>query len=73
MTEFTGSERSELDTGDVRDGRSDTPMEMGMERARVVTSIAEETAGVTKFEAIERNQNIKRRMRSEAQATPVTG
>jgi len=70
MTEFRGSERSDLDAGEAGDGRSDAPMDMAMEMATVVTSIAAETAGVTIFEPMERNENGKRRRRSEAPVTP---
>jgi hypothetical protein len=70
MTEFRGSERSDLDAGEAGDGRSDAPMDMAMEMATAATSIAAETAGVTIFEPMERNENGKRRRRSEAPATP---
>jgi hypothetical protein len=41
-----------------------------MEMAMVVTSIAEESAGATIFEPIERNGNIKRKRRIEAMVAP---
>ena len=53
MTEFRGSERSDLDAGEAGDGRSDAPMDMAMEMATAATSIAAETAGVTIFEPME--------------------
>ena len=51
-------------------GRSDTPIHRAMEMATVVTSIASETVGATIFEIMERNENGKRRRRSEAAAAP---
>jgi hypothetical protein len=45
MTEVRGSERSGLDMGGAADGRSNAPMEMAMEMATAVTSIAAETPG----------------------------
>jgi len=70
MTEFRGSERSDLDVGEAGDVKSDAPMDMAMEMATAATSIAAETAGVTIFESMERNKNGKQRRRSEAPATP---
>jgi len=70
MTEFRVSGRSDLDAGEAADGRSDTPMEVAMEMATGVTSIATETAGAPIFEPMERNENGKRRRRSEAPAAP---
>jgi hypothetical protein len=69
MTQFRGSERSDLDVGQAGDGRSDAPIDMALEMATVATSIAAETAGITIFELMERNENGKRRKRSEAPAT----
>jgi hypothetical protein len=61
MSEVRVSERRGLDTGEAADGRSDAPMDMAMEVATAVTSIAA-------LEPMERNQNGKRR-RSEVPAT----
>jgi len=65
MTEVRGSERSGLDTGGAADGRSYIPMDMAMETATWVTSIAVETAGKDTLEPMERNENRKLRRRSE--------
>jgi hypothetical protein len=69
ITEVRVSERRGLDTGEAVDGMSDAPMDMGMEMATVVTSIAAGTAGEAALEPMERNENGKRR-RSEVPATP---
>jgi hypothetical protein len=61
MTEVRVSERRGLDTGEAADGRSDAPMDIAMEVAMAVTSIAA-------LEPTERNENGKRR-RSEVPAT----
>ena len=45
-------------------------MDVAMEMATAATSIAAETAGATIFEPMERNENGKRRRRSEAPAAP---
>jgi hypothetical protein len=71
MTEVKGRERSDLDTGEAGDGRSDAPMDVAMEMATTVTPIAAETTGATIFEPMERNENGKRRRRSEASATAL--
>jgi len=70
MTEARGSERSDLDTGQAGDRRSDAPVDMAMEMTTAATPTAVETAGTTMFEPMERNENGKRRRRSEAPATP---
>ena len=46
-------------------------MDVAMEMATTVTPIATETTGATIFEPMERNENGKRRRRSEAQATSL--
>jgi len=69
MTQVRGSERSDLDTGEAGDGRSDVAMDVVMEMATRPTPIAAETAAATIFEPMERNENRKRRRRSEAKAT----
>jgi len=51
-------------------GRSDVPVDMAMEIATLVTTSATETAGATIFELLKRNENGKRRKRSEAQPAP---
>jgi len=68
MTEVRVSERRGLDTVEGADGRSDVPMDMAMEMAMPVTSIAAGTAGEATFEAMERNENGKWK-RSEVPAT----
>jgi len=68
MTEVRGRERSGLDTGGAADGRSDAPMDMAMEMATAVISIAAVTAGEDTLEPMERNENGKRRWRSEVPA-----
>jgi hypothetical protein len=70
MTEVRGSERSGLGTREAADGWSDAPMDMAMERPTAVTSIAGEAAGATIVEPMVRNENGKRRRRSQALATP---
>jgi hypothetical protein len=70
MTEVRGSERSSLDTGGTGDGWSDAPMDMAMEMATAVTSIATETVGEDRLDLMERNENGQRRSRSEVPAAP---
>jgi hypothetical protein len=69
-TEFRVSRRSELDAGKAENGKSDAPTDVAMEMAMGATSIAPETAGAIIFEPMERNENGKRRRRSEAPASP---
>jgi len=68
MTDVRVSERRGLDTGEAADGRSDAPMDMAMEKATAVTSIAAGNAGEATLELMERNENGKRR-RSQVPAT----
>jgi len=68
MIEATDSGRSELDTGEAGDGRSDAPRDVPMEMATAVTPIAEETTGASIFERMERNEKGMRRWRSETSA-----
>jgi hypothetical protein len=68
MTEVRASERRGLDTGEVAEGRSDAPMDMAMEMATAVKSIAAGTAGETTLQPMERYENGKRR-RSKVPAT----
>ena len=70
ITEFTVSRRSDLDSGEAENGRSDAPMDVAMEMATAATSITAETAGATIFQLMERNKNGKRRRRREAPAAP---
>jgi len=72
-TEARVSARSDRDTGEAGDGRSDAPMAVAMEKAlaTAVTPLAAETAGETIVEPMQRNKNGKRRSRSEAQAIAV--
>ena len=66
MTEFRVSGRSDLDVGEAGNGRSDAPMDVVMDMATAVTSIAAETAGATIFQPMERNEKGQRRRRSKA-------
>ena len=70
MTKASGSERSDLDTGEAGDRRSDAPVDVAMEMTTAGTRTAAETVGATMFEPMERNENGKRRRRSEARVTP---
>jgi len=69
MTKVRGSERSGLDKGEVADWRSNRPMNMAIEMAMAVTSIAAETSGEDTLEPMDRNENGKRRWRSQVPAT----
>jgi len=69
ITEVRGSKRSDLDTGEAGDRRSDAPMDVAMEMATMATPIAAETAGAAIFEPMERNENGERRRMSKAPAT----
>jgi len=64
------SGRCDLDAGEAGNGRSDVLMDVVMEMATAATSIAAETAGATIFEPMGRDNNGKRRRRSEAAAAP---
>jgi len=57
MTEFRVSERSDLDAGEADNGRNNAPINMAMEMATAVTSIAVETESATILEPMERNEN----------------
>jgi len=70
MTEFTVSGKSDLDTGEAGNGRSNAPMDVAMEMAMAATATAAETAGATIFEPMETNENRKQRNRSEDRAAP---
>jgi hypothetical protein len=70
ITEFRVSGRSDMDAGQAENGRSDSPVDGAMEMATAAKSIVTETAGATIFEPMERNENGKRRGRSEAPAAP---
>jgi len=70
MSEARVSERIDLDMGEAGNRRSDAHMDVAMEMATAATSIAMETAGATIFELMERNENRKRRRRSEAPVAP---
>jgi len=69
MTDVRGSERSGLDTAEAVDGRSNACMDMAMEMATAVTSIAAETAREDTLEPMERNENGMRTWTSEVPAT----
>jgi hypothetical protein len=68
MTKVRVSVRSVLDTGEAGHGRSNVPMDVAMERATAVTSIATETVGATIYEPMERYENGNRRRRSKVPA-----
>jgi hypothetical protein len=68
MTAVRVSESRGLGMGEAADGRSNAPMDMAMEMATAVSSIAAGTAGEAALEPMERNENGKRR-RSKVQAT----
>jgi len=70
MPEFRVSGRSDLHAGKAGKGRSDAPMDVAMEMAMAATPNAVETADTTIFEPMERNENGKRRRRSEGPAAP---
>ena len=70
LTEFRVSERSDLDTGEAEDGRSDTPLDEAMEWATAVITSSVETAGGTIFEPMERNEIKSWRWRSKAPEAP---
>jgi len=71
MTEDRVSGRSDIETGEAGDERSDTPMDMATELATAATLIPAETTGKTRVEPLERNEIGKWRRRSEAVATTV--
>jgi len=71
MSKVSVSRRSNLDMGEVGDGRSDASMDVSMEIAPAATLIAAETVSANTFEPIERNGNGMRRKRSKALATPL--
>jgi len=56
--------------GEAGIGRSDMPVDVAMEMTTATTSIAAETAGRTIFQLMERNENGKRRRRSDAPQAP---
>jgi len=70
MTEFRVSGRSDLDAGEAGDEKSDAPMEVATEMSTAATSITAETAGAIIFEPMERDENGKRRRRSEPPVAP---
>jgi len=63
--------RTDLDSGDARDRRSDAPMALEMEMTTAATLTSAETVGPIMFEPMEGNGNGKWRRRSEALATPT--
>jgi hypothetical protein len=73
MTETRVSRRSDLDTGEAGDGRSNEPIYVAMEMAIATagTPVAAETAGAIIIQPMEENKNQKRRRRSEALVTAV--
>jgi GTP cyclohydrolase III len=73
MTEASVSRRSDMDTGEAGDGRSDLPMDMAIEMAvaTAATPIAAETEGTTIDEPMERNGSAQSNRRSEALVTAV--
>jgi hypothetical protein len=71
MTDARVSGRSDQVTGEAQDRRNDPSMDVAMEMATAATPVTAETAGTTIVEPMERNENGKRRRRSEAVATAV--
>jgi hypothetical protein len=71
MTKVRVSERSGYDTGGAADGRSDASMDTAMQMATAGTAIAADTAGEATLEPMERNENGKRRRRSEVPPTAL--
>jgi hypothetical protein len=70
MTEARGSEWSDLGTGEAGDRRSHVRMDVAKEMPTTVTRTTAETAGTTRFEAMQKNGNWERRRKSEALLTP---
>jgi hypothetical protein len=64
------SGRSDLDAGEVGNGRSDGPMDVEMKIVTEATSITAETAGPTVFEMMERYENGKQRRWREVPVAP---
>jgi hypothetical protein len=60
MNEDRVNERRGLDRGEAADGRSDAPMDMPMQMATAITSIAAGTAGEATLELMQRNENGNR-------------
>jgi hypothetical protein len=72
MSEARVGRRSDLDTGEARNGRSDLTMDLEMEMmVKVATPVAVETAGATIVELMERNEHGMQSRRSEALATAM--
>jgi hypothetical protein len=69
MTEARGNKRSDLDTGQAENRRSDMPMDVAIEMTTVATPSTAQTAGATMFAPMKRNENGKRRRRSVAPET----
>jgi hypothetical protein len=69
-TEFRVSRRSGLQAGEVGSGRSYASTDVAMEILIVATAIAMETAGATKFQQVERNDNGEQRRRRNTSAAP---
>jgi hypothetical protein len=68
MTKFTVSTRSDLETEEVANGRSDAPMDVAMKMAKAPISCGMETVDKHVLELMEGNENAKRRRRSDAPA-----
>jgi hypothetical protein len=69
MTEVMVSWRSNLDSAQVGDRRSDLPVHIGMEMVTVVTHIITDAVGTATLEPMERNENGNWRRRSKSPAT----
>ena len=71
MTKARASGRSDLDTGEEGDGRSNARMDVAMEMAMAATPVTAESAGAITVEPMERNEYGKQRRLTEALATAV--
>jgi len=68
LSEARASERSDIDAGEAGDGRNDMPMGVATDMTPAATPTATDA---TIFELLERNENRKRRWKSEAPATAL--
>lgn len=65
------SGKSDLDTGEAGDGKSNARIDVAIAMATEATPMAVETLRATKVDLTERNENRKRRTTSEALATTM--
>jgi hypothetical protein len=59
-----------MDVGEAANWTSDASMDLAIKMVTAATAIATETVGATIFDPIQRNENGKRRKRSETTAAP---